>query len=69
MPISLPVRRLMIASGALAVFGRVADFIPRGVPRGSMWSPADLFLLTGMVLLWVGAVRARGRPPVTLRQT
>ena len=53
----------------LAVFGRVTDFIPLGFPSGSMWSPADLFLLCGMVLLWIGAMRARGRPAVRLRQT
>ena len=29
----------------LAVFGRVTDFIPLGVPfRGAVWSPADFFL-------------------------
>ncbi len=43
----------------LAVLGRVTDFIPLGVPfRGAVWSPADFFLLLGLVLLWVGAVRA-----------
>jgi hypothetical protein len=55
--------------GEQAVFGRVTDFIPLGFPSGSMWSPADLLLLCGMVLLWIGAVRARGRPAVRLRQT
>ena len=44
--------------GEFAVFGRVTDFIPLGVPyRGSTWSPADFFLLTGLVLLWVGAAQ------------
>ena len=48
----------------LAVFGRVTDFIPVGVPfRGAVWSPADFFLAVGLVVLWVGAVRAgRARP-------
>ena len=48
----------------LAVFGRVTDFIPLGVPfRGAVWSPADFFLAVGLVVLWVGAVRAgRARP-------
>ena len=48
----------------LAVFGRVTDFIPLGVPfRGAVWSPADFFLALGLVVLWVGAVRAgRARP-------
>lgn len=46
--------------GELAVFGRVTDFVPLGVPfRGAVWSPADFFLAGGLVLLWVGAVRAR----------
>ena len=53
----------------LAVFGRVTDFIPLGVPSGSMWSPARRKRSAGMVLLWIGAVRARGRPAVRLRQT
>jgi lipoprotein signal peptidase len=44
----------------LAVFGRVTDFIPLGVPfRGAVWSPADFFLGGGLVVLWIGAVRAR----------
>ena len=44
----------------LAVFGRVTDFIPLGVPfRGAVWSPADFFLGVGLVVLWTGAVRAR----------
>jgi lipoprotein signal peptidase len=44
----------------LAVFGRVTDFIPLGVPfRGAVWSPADFFLGAGLVVLWIGAVRAR----------
>ena len=48
----------------LAVFGRVTDFIPLGVPyRGAVWSPADFFLALGLVLLWVGAVRSGGRLP------
>ena len=43
----------------LAVFGRVTDFIPLGFPfRGAVWSPADFFLMLGLVLLWAGAVRA-----------
>jgi lipoprotein signal peptidase len=43
----------------LAVFGRVTDFIPLGVPfRGAVWSPADFFLAVGLVVLWAGAVRA-----------
>ena len=42
----------------LAVFGRVTDFIPLGVPyRGAIWSPADFFLAIGLIVLWVGAVR------------
>lgn len=42
----------------LAVFGRVTDFIPLGLPyRGTVWSPADFFLAGGLVVLWVGAVR------------
>ena len=64
MPLSLPVRALYVAAVALgnigefAVFGRVTDFIPLGVPyRGSTWSPADFFLLAGLVLLWVGAAQ------------
>jgi lipoprotein signal peptidase len=44
--------------GEFAVFGRVTDFVPLGVPyRGSTWSPADFFLLTGLALLWVGAAQ------------
>jgi lipoprotein signal peptidase len=44
--------------GEFAVFGRVTDFIPLGVPyRGSTWSPADFILLTGLVLLWIGAAQ------------
>jgi lipoprotein signal peptidase len=47
----------------LAVLGRVTDFIPLGVPfRGAVWSPADLFLAAGLVLLWIGAVRTRRIP-------
>ena len=43
----------------LAVFGRVTDFIPLGVPfRGAVWSPADFFLGAGLIVLWIGAVRA-----------
>ena len=42
----------------LAVFGRVTDFIPLGVPyRGAVWSPADFFLAGGLAVLWAGAVR------------
>ena len=42
----------------LAVFGRVTDFIPLGIPyRGAVWSPADFFLAIGLVVLWAGAVR------------
>jgi hypothetical protein len=34
--------------GELAIFGRVTDFIPLGIPfRGAVWSPADLFLAAG----------------------
>ena len=45
----------------LAVFGRVTDFIPLGVPfRGAVWSPADFFLAVGLVLLWCGAFRHPG---------
>ena len=44
--------------GELAVFGRVTDFVPLGVPyKGAVWSPADFFLAGGLVLLWVGAAR------------
>jgi Signal peptidase (SPase) II len=51
--------------GELAIFGRVTDFIPLGIPfRGAVWSPADLFLATGLVLLWIGAVRARRQAPM-----
>ena len=47
----------------LAVFGRVTDFIPLGVPyRGAVWSPADFFLVCGLALLWIGAVRTRRIP-------
>jgi hypothetical protein len=50
--------------GEQAVFGRVTDFIPLGFPaKGATWSPADFFLIAGLVLLWVGAVRARGEYP------
>ena len=46
--------------GEQAVFGHVTDFIPLGFPaKGATWSPADFFLIAGLVLLWVGAVRAR----------
>ncbi len=48
--------------GELAIFGRVTDFIPLGIPfRGAVWSPADLFLALGLVLLWIGAARAARR--------
>jgi hypothetical protein len=71
MPIALPVRLLMIASVALVV--AAVDWVLKAyaleVPSGSMWSPADLFLVFGMVLLWIGAVRARGRPAVVVRRT
>ena len=51
----------------LAVFGRVTDFIPLGVPfRGAVWSPADFFLAVGLVVLWAGAVRAPGVPSVPM---
>src|SRR3954451_18883988 len=51
--------------GELAVFGRVTDFIPLGIPfRGAVWSPGDFFLAAGLVLLWVGAVRARRQAPM-----
>jgi hypothetical protein len=44
--------------GELALFGRVTDFIPLGIPfRGAVWSPADLFLAAGLVLLWIGAAQ------------
>jgi hypothetical protein len=44
--------------GELAIFGRVTDFIPLGIPfRGAVWSPADLFLAAGLVLLWIGAAQ------------
>ena len=49
--------------GEQAVFGHVTDFIPLGFPaKGSTWSPADFFLIFGLLLLWIGAVRARGIP-------
>jgi lipoprotein signal peptidase len=49
--------------GELAVFGRVTDFIPLGVPfRGAMWSPADFVLVAGLVVLWIGAVQYRRIP-------
>jgi lipoprotein signal peptidase len=49
--------------GELAVFGRVTDFIPLGVPfPGAMWSPADFFLAAGLVVLWIGAVQYRRIP-------
>jgi hypothetical protein len=48
--------------GELAVFGHVTDFIPLGIPtKGATWSPADFFLVLGLVLLWAGAVQARRR--------
>ena len=51
----------------LAVFGRVTDFIPLGVPfRGAVWSPADFFLAVGLVVLWAGAVARRGVPSVPM---
>jgi Signal peptidase (SPase) II len=44
--------------------GHVTDFIPLGIPsKGATWSPADFFLILGLVLLWVGAVQARRRQP------
>jgi len=44
--------------GELALFGRVTDFIPLGVPfRGAVWSPGDFFLVLGLVLLWAGAAQ------------
>jgi lipoprotein signal peptidase len=47
----------------LVIFGRVTDFVPLGVPwRGAVWSPADFCLAVGLVLLWIGAVRARAQP-------
>jgi signal peptidase (SPase) II len=56
--------------GEQAVLGHVTDFIPLGFPAtGSTWSPADLFLIAGLVLLWVGAVRARDQAPITVRPT
>jgi hypothetical protein len=53
----------------LAVFGQVTDFIPIGVPfQGAAWSPGDLFLALGLVLLWIGAVRARDQGPMIHRK-
>jgi Signal peptidase (SPase) II len=53
--------------GEQAVFEHVTDFIPVGVPaEGATWSPADFFLIAGLVLLWVGAVRARRQYPRVL---
>jgi hypothetical protein len=50
--------------GELHVLGRVTDFVPLGVPyHGSVWSPADFMLVAGLVLLWVGVVRARAQAP------
>jgi lipoprotein signal peptidase len=41
-----------------AVFGQVTDFLPLGVPyAGTTWSPADIFLIGGLVLLWYAAFR------------
>jgi hypothetical protein len=41
-----------------AVFGQVTDFLPLGVPyAGTTWSPADIFLIAGLALLWYGAFR------------
>jgi hypothetical protein len=55
--------------GELAVFGQVTDFIPIGVPfQGAVWSPGDLFLALGLVLLWIGAVRARDQAPMIHRK-
>jgi lipoprotein signal peptidase len=52
----------------LAVLGRVTDFIPLGVPfRGAVWSPADFFLAAGLLLLWIGAVRAGAQGSLTAR--
>ncbi len=49
--------------GELAVFGRVTDFVPLGIPfRGAVWSPADFFLAAGLLLLWIGAIRTRRIP-------
>jgi lipoprotein signal peptidase len=37
-------------------FGHVTDFIPLHFPeKGATWSPADFFLILGLVLLWFGA--------------
>jgi hypothetical protein len=53
------------------VFGQVTDFLPLGVPySGTMWSPADIFLIGGLVLLWYGAFRygrARSLKPDALQ--
>jgi lipoprotein signal peptidase len=50
--------------GELHALGRVTDFVPLGLPyRGSVWSPADFMLVTGLVLLWVGVMRARAQAP------
>lgn len=53
--------------GEFAVFGRVTDFIPLGLPyRGAVWSPADFFLAGGLLVLWAGAVRARDQEPMPI---
>jgi lipoprotein signal peptidase len=44
--------------GEYALFGRVTDFVPLGVPfKGAVWSPADFFLAAGLVVLWAGAAQ------------
>jgi lipoprotein signal peptidase len=44
--------------GELAILSRVTDFIPLGIPfRRAVWSPADLFLAAGLVLVWIGAAQ------------
>ena len=44
--------------GEQAVLGHVTDFIPVGFPaEGSTWSPADFFLIAGLLLLWAGAAQ------------
>ena len=55
--------------GEFAVFGR-SRTSSRSACRssGAVWSPADLFLALGLVLLWIGAVRARDQAPMIHRK-
>ena len=47
-----------IVFNADSTWQQVTDFLPLGVPyTGTMWSPADIFLIGGLVLLWYGAFR------------